>query len=874
MGKNMQAKHASSSSCDKIHPNRKWIRVLHALDYHRWHYVKKMLAHKKHAAEESPMIGKGSDVNNAFDADDLHVCDKLHIDSPVIEEKAKASSPSKKGSRAARLKAMIAKEVSKKRGRHRRSSTCPASTSSDQLITSDINQGLPVELILDNEISAETTSHDEDTTRSLYKCELCRSMKIECTLGNKQLFSEEVNQAPRTLEKESRLRRSVSSADQLTRTGSGSGSGSGSKELLDAIDVLSLNKQFFLRVLEDPASSLAQNFMARQIRKKELTKSGSFPVNIDQLSAAGPTKELKYLNPSLIKRKRTTGPVAATDHQEEISNNSHQAADSCHVIISPHRRSNKNNNPQPSSSSSSSSQTTVARRFKDLRDKMKHVIRESRKDRQRRITMDAVLHKVPYGHKFNPDDIDGNNGSPQPLLISSSSSHGEYCSFSPGPGPGPGPGRKDNNNNNNNNNVKRLIRRTPSLDGSIDRYLHLFEASCNTTEPRHQPACERVKYLPADHEEETSSSARGGKSSRRSFGRMFSSPDLEFYVARRDHDNSLSNNNNNNNNNNAAIMSTEKADQNVTDTTSIWTSSTDNIEESRPTVDDEETKNNFERNIADDDHSDQCSRLASPTEQLTEPGCPLPVLNINEGHRIIHSPTEVHVLEEGPLLNSEAAESSSNEQEVLLIINSPTRSPNLAEPDHAERKKGLNIHQYYPLVDSKDEADFNYVRDILRISGYSRDQILGTWYSAEQPVDPSIFVELESCSIVEPDCSAIYDHDEEGTQCNHLLLFDLINEELLTIYERSISYWPSPLSSCSRMHPMPKGYRVLEEIWASISWYLGSRPRFDPSLDYVTTRDLAKDDGWMNLQFDEECVGLELEEFIFEDLIMEMIISS
>ena len=43
------------------------------------------------------------------------------------------------------------------------------------------------------------------------------------------------------------------------------------------------------------------------------------------------------------------------------------------------------------------------------------------------------------------------------------------------------------------------------------------------------------------------------------------------------------------------------------------------------------------------------------------------------------------------------------------------------------------------------------------------------------------------------------------------------------------------------------------------------------SLDYYVSKDLAKYDGWMNLQFDSECVGLELDDLIFDDLLEEII---
>ena len=171
-------------------------------------------------------------------------------------------------------------------------------------------------------------------------------------------------------------------------------------------------------------------------------------------------------------------------------------------------------------------------------------------------------------------------------------------------------------------------------------------------------------------------------------------------------------------------------------------------------------------------------------------------------------------------------------------------------------------------VDPSHEAAFNYVRKVLELSGFTGFESLGLWYSDNQPVNPSVYEELEGCLLLDPDCSG---NSDEGGQCDHLLLFDIVNEGLLEIFARSYSYYPKPLSSLSHVHPLPVGENVLQKIWALISWYLNSTSEVYPSLDYYVSRDLAKNDGWMNLQFDSECVALELDDLIFDDLLEEII---
>lgn len=173
-----------------------------------------------------------------------------------------------------------------------------------------------------------------------------------------------------------------------------------------------------------------------------------------------------------------------------------------------------------------------------------------------------------------------------------------------------------------------------------------------------------------------------------------------------------------------------------------------------------------------------------------------------------------------------------------------------------------------PEVGAISEAEFYYVKDVLELSGFFTSQEpLEIWYSHDQPVDPIVYEELERIFPFDPETS--------GKNCNRLLLFDLINEVLVEILGRSHSYYPKPLSSLSHIHPKLAVDQVVQEVWTLISWCLGSKSsELPPSLDYYVSRDLARSDGWMNLQFDSECVGLELDDMIFDDLLEEIICCS
>lgn len=80
-----------------------------------------------------------------------------------------------------------------------------------------------------------------------------------------------------------------------------------------------------------------------------------------------------------------------------------------------------------------------------------------------------------------------------------------------------------------------------------------------------------------------------------------------------------------------------------------------------------------------------------------------------------------------------------------------------------------------------------------------------------------------------------------------------------------------PLSRHCHIDQMPVSPHLLREVWANIRTYLGFRVELDPALDYVVRRDQEKGGRWMDLQFESERIGIELEELIFDDLLEELI---
>ncbi|XP_039043966.1 protein TRM32-like [Hibiscus syriacus] len=166
------------------------------------------------------------------------------------------------------------------------------------------------------------------------------------------------------------------------------------------------------------------------------------------------------------------------------------------------------------------------------------------------------------------------------------------------------------------------------------------------------------------------------------------------------------------------------------------------------------------------------------------------------------------------------------------------------------------------------EADpwYNYVKDILELSGFTRDDGRQIWFSPDQPLDPSMFKELEN--LLHPELESTI--DEVGSNCDHRLVFNLVDEELLEIGEKSSVYFPKPFSFNTGISLKLKRNNIVEEVWNKVSKNLASQPEHDLSLDDIVAGDLGRN-AWMSLQAESEVVALELEDLIFDELLDEVV---
>lgn len=158
------------------------------------------------------------------------------------------------------------------------------------------------------------------------------------------------------------------------------------------------------------------------------------------------------------------------------------------------------------------------------------------------------------------------------------------------------------------------------------------------------------------------------------------------------------------------------------------------------------------------------------------------------------------------------------------------------------------------------DADFDYVRNALTKSGiigveYAGAQLVGHLLSQES-FDPSDYLEFASC-------------DSLDVSPHHQLLSDLINEILLELYETiSFQSWFSHFDS--RLRTIPMESNVLEEVWKKINLHLSSQSQPNLMCQDSVAQDYVKDDGWLNFRPDAVSLGVEIESFVWDELLEEL----
>ncbi|KAK4725006.1 hypothetical protein R3W88_027785 [Solanum pinnatisectum] len=807
--------------------------ILHHLNQQRrWHQVRKRLPYIKQAGGKH-IVAAGDRGSNATATDSSNIPEKIDVksdDSPiVVKAEAKTVATQHKSSLKSRLKTLITKELlSSKRVQHRRTLSCPIRMPLEQTAPicylGPANVEYSLKICLNDEILQQPQNKyssvaslldpplpekRKDAVTNNKKCELCASM---LDMNHFKLCDTNKNGKQPITNFSFRRTQSLYLREQTKNV-----SVQESKLFLDALDLLNMREELFLKILQDPNSSLARQLHGTRA-SKGLTKSVSFPSRLSHEKIAARSSNDKRSQDKSQIRGELLGSAGfesaeklnrhlVTRNEEEVAKGVLTRLESFDKLppSSPAALKHKRHNSK-----------LVLARFRNLKEKITHALKESRKEKHR-IVMDAVLHKVPHGRRSSKNvKLDGSDGS-----FSESTGNTSRCHspFSKSP--------------------MKYFKRTSSLNDSLDSYSRLLETCFSRDEK--QNSSERSSLR-------ASRSPSPARSRPIVLERILSLPDLRHYPSFR-------------------IEDTPEASYSETLDTAASTASSSNLYLGA-TRSNEQKSLDIPLGSEKKTQQDSCSDSKIPENFLdvSKNSDDIGGLKTEESS----FPVEYN-MDDNSSTNSTLDEPISTTLPDMIIQEASTIPADLSATEGIEEnvfdsneEEILGDEQTTSLlqiqVDEKNKAEFNYVKDVLNLSGFSGNEFMNL----------SVFEELGGSFLSQPECSG---YAEESENYDQLLLFDLINEVLLQLYEKSSLYWPKALTSRSYIHPMLHvGYYLLEEVWKDVSWWLSFKLENDQSLlDDAASRDLDKRDNWMNLQFDAECVGLELEELIFDDLLDELI---
>ncbi|PKA54233.1 hypothetical protein AXF42_Ash000066 [Apostasia shenzhenica] len=614
-----------------------------------------------------------------------------------------------------------------------------------------------------------------------------------------------------------------------------------SKEFLAMMNLFDGKVELIQKILEDPTFIFAHYLQGQQASIAELRRICSFPASgiLERMNnGLYEPKHKRIESDSLVKKINDCHPEKTPSHSytsdadilkieavNSVGNSSQkeelraiengESSTSCHVVVPTSVLQNEKEKPPVSS------------RFKFIKQKIKDVIREHK--REHHISMDGILHKIPYGrnlpHNMKKKKLDAEEESALDKLDEVGSGFGFR--------------------NKSSEYFQKTMKRSQSLTDSIDKYTRLIE-SISSGDPKRSP--EKRKLI---KEGDRSAFEMAGKT----LGRIFSLPDIRYGYSQKD-------------------ASNEAPFFPLSPLNFITVLKEEGSREN--TLNGEGTLR--ECKISDPSDEQEQEEQFNTSNDINTKG------QLPEGSSYVPPQKEVHTNEDHPKTRpTYMVGSFYPEDDYLGLVDYPSyevsevnyQLDELSQLD-ANAADGLRNNEreandFIPVnlqVDQKDEAEFNYVREILKKSGFSGHDCLGAWRFPYQPMDPLKYDEAESLPY-ELDIA----EDEHNISPHHQLLFDLINEALVDIYESSYSYlfpWLSPLNTHTR--PLPMENHILEEVWGNIYRHLHGQPQLELSLGEIKARDFTKNHGWMTLLFDSEDVELEVEDQILDELIDDIIV--
>lgn len=869
--------HANDQMEDS-HPGCMW-GIFHVLDYHHWHdNVKKMLPHRRHNKRKHAKRNKSPKailgVQDAGEVPKLLDAEASHF---LVNQRTTEANSTHKKSLKARIKALVAEEISREVDCKKRGSKFPARSGLGRTLSihhlessdHDFNKANtewrnPI-IFLPKKTNPGATKlqHPARLTATEWKrFDMCTAENLMDFLGhhkpsqNDSFSQEKCNEA-----RGSSFNQALKKANQLVQNGSHRQL----KEYVDVLELYQVNRELFQEFQHNTDVGKATCFEMPQASntKARLTKSGSFPV-ADLYSRNFKPSKLKHKQTEIWSFPRGEKFHCGTQERELVAPK--YSEDPCTksgpVIAdgSGSRSLNKEANWSLGISEGSVDQgcSKVVTPLKDIRQRIEVVFEEDENESNCTFLDETSTSGKEMTGMWETSTMDDNSRDRLSSCLDHTS--GSVHDLSKG---------------------TPRHRRTSSLNESLHRYAHLFEYSFSM-----KTNWNKSKSLKLTNEYEISS----GGSAPISFKRNRSLPHVDSYWPLQNeecHDTFYPDMSSR-----TALAGRIHTEDNIqSESKPVGLPVTENEMKLLP-LDSKEESEHVDNMVERSDCSPEVEYLGSLTMGINEcdtakmdgqcEGIDEPTVeqsNSYKDQKITFTKIDGNKDPEQPGPSVTILGSCFQEEVTSLSEFSTSKGVEYNYNYSDERDSRLNLldsldtgilsqscSTTYPENPNKsvknhnrvefhtgDSADLNYVREVLERAGFNENGFHAAWYSSDQPLSPLLLDEVSECW---------WPHEAECIG-RHQLLFDLVNEVILEIYERSFTYYPKELSSSCRVRPMHGRFHD-EEVLKSI--------RLDQTVDDPVTQDYAKeDDGWMNLQMESECVALELEDLIFDQLLEEMV---
>lgn len=254
-------------------------------------------------------------------------------------------------------------------------------------------------------------------------------------------------------------------------------------DFLDALGLINVNEEFLWKILHDRRNFLPQRFHSQKrfTTKIGIQRSGTFPSH----GSSGAPRPSKINN---TEESTSTNEETNLDDAHDREERDGDSDITFTPVLLP-RLKEQSENPE------------AIRRFRDIRQKIKHLIQTDQKERQR-IVMDGVLDKIPNDQRVSKEKKEEIMKRWGECVINK-----DYCSS-----------RRSEENY---GCRRRHFKRTSCLDNSMDRYCQLFYASFKTEAKQHM-----FERMNVREKEDAGSQAEREK---RLLGRILCLPDLKSY---------------------------------------------------------------------------------------------------------------------------------------------------------------------------------------------------------------------------------------------------------------------------------------------------------------------------------------------------------